>query len=570
MWAPDAGRVDVVIGDERHAMQEHGRGWWRASIPSAGPGTDYMLSVDSGKPRPDPRSPWQPEGVQGPSRVVDGDSYTWRDAGWTGLPHSAAVIYELHVGAFTEEGTFDAAAERLDHLDELGVNAVELCPVNEFSGEWGWGYDGVDLFAPHHAYGDPDSLKRLVDACHARGLAVILDVVYNHLGPAGNYLSTFGPYFTDRYSTPWGQAVNFDGPGSYEVRRFVVDNALMWLRDYRFDGLRIDAVHAILDTSAVHILEQMAMEVAALEATTGRAKFLIAESDLNDPRVVRERGAGGYGVDAQWSDDFHHSLHALLTGERTGYYSDFGSVADVAKALRQAFVYDWRYSSFRRRMHGRAPIGLPGHRFLAYLQDHDQVGNRARGERSSALMSTSLLEVAAALVTTAPFVPMLFMGEEWGASTPFQYFTSHPDRELGRAVSEGRRREFRGFGWDPEKVPDPQDPETFRRSKLDWSEVDEEPHKAILEWHRGLIALRRSTPDLNDYDLAGVGVDYSEEGRWLVMSRGSIVVACNFSPDVRTVPVPEDAELLLASVRPGTNGPRTLAGESVAVYRKAP
>lgn len=568
MWAPAAAGVNVVIGEDRNAMTREAGGWWSAAIEGAGAGTDYLFSVDGGEPRPDPRSAHQPYGVDGPSRVVDHSAYEWSDTAWRGLPHSAAVIYELHVGTFTPEGTFDAATARLDHLSSLGVSAVELCPVNEFSGERGWGYDGVDLFAPHHGYGDPDSLKRFVDACHASGMAVILDVVYNHLGPAGNYLDTFGPYFTSRYSTPWGPAVNFDGPDSYEVRRFVADNVLLWLRDYRFDGLRIDAVHAILDMSAVNILEQVAAEVSELEATSGRTKFLIAESDLNDPRVVTERDANGYGIDAQWSDDFHHSLHALATGDQAGYYADFGSVGDLAKALTSAFVYDWRYSPFRARMHGRAPRGLPGHRFLAYMQDHDQVGNRARGERSSELMSPGLLKVAAALVIMSPFVPMLFMGEEWGARTPFQYFTSHPGEALGRAVSEGRRAEFAAFGWDTADVPDPQDPETFARSKLDWAELNHDSHCRILEWHRSLIELRRSEPDLNDFDLAGVSVAHSDEDRWLVLRRGSIVVACNFSQDPQMVPGPGSVEVLLASDEGGEQA--AMAGESVLIYRTGP
>ena len=379
-------------------------------------------------------------------------------------------IYELHVGTFSPEGTFDGAAARLDHLVDLGVDVVELLPVAQFPGRHGWGYDGVDLYAPHDPYGGPDGLKRLVDACHARGLAVVIDVVYNHLGPAGNYLAEFGPYFTDRYTTPWGTAVNLDGPDSDPVRDFVVGNALMWVRDYHADGLRLDAIHAIVDTSAVHILEELRAQVEALAAELGRQVFLIAESDLNDPKIVHRPELGGYGIDAQWSDDFHHALHAVLTGERTGYYADFGSLDHLAKSLRQAYVYDGGYSPHRRRRHGRSPAGLPPTRFLGYLQNHDQVGNRATGERSSMLLSTGLLKVAAAIVLLGPFVPMLFQGEEWAASTPFLYFTDHDDPELGEAVSEGRRREFAAFGWSPEQVPDPQAPETFEASVLRWDE----------------------------------------------------------------------------------------------------
>jgi maltooligosyltrehalose trehalohydrolase len=523
-------------------------GWFRAEIELAA-GTDYLLAVDGGEPRPDPRSPWQPRGPLGPSRAVDHARFEWTDRGWRGFPLADAVVYELHVGTFSSDGTFDGILTRLDHVVDLGVNAIELMPVAEFPGERGWGYDGVDLYAPHHTYGGPDGLKRVVDACHARGLAVILDVVYNHLGPSGNNLGEFGPYFTDRYATPWGAAMNLDGADSDEVRRFILDNALTWLRDYHFDGLRIDAVHAIVDTSAVHILEQLAVEVGALEADLGRRLWVIAESGLNDPRLVRSRDVGGYGLDAQWSDDFHHALHAVLTGERAGYYVDFGRVADIAAALERAFVYDGRYSSYRRRTHGRSTAGLSGHSFLAYAQDHDQVGNRALGERLSHLVSGSLLKVAAALVLTSPFVPMLFQAEEWGAGSPFLYFTDHSEEELGRAVGEGRRREFEAFGWEPEEIPDPQDPKTFERSKLHWDEIESEPHAELLDWHRRLIDLRRRTPDLKDGRMSVLRTTFDDDERWLVVERGRITIACNFSGSPRTVPVSPDRakRVLLAS-----------------------
>jgi len=513
-----------------------GGGWWAGGEPLPA-GVDYRFSIDGAAPLPDPRSPFQPEGVHGPSRTVDHAAHAWTDADWRGAELADAVLYELHVGTFTPQGTFDAVAQRLGHLVELGVTAVEIMPVAEFPGGRGWGYDGVDLYAPHHAYGGPEGLRRLVDACHAHGLAVVLDVVYNHLGPDGNYLGAYGPYFTDRHRTPWGEALNLDGPQSDEVRAFIVDNALMWLRDYHVDGLRLDAVHAIFDMSAIHILEELACRVRGLEAELGRRLWLIAESDLNDPRLVRDPARGGDGLDAQWSDDVHHALHAALTGERTGYYADFGRLEDVAVALRRAFVIAGRYSVYRRRRHGR-PIGdLGGERFLAFLQNHDQVGNRAGGERSSALMSAGLLEVGAALLLTAPYVPLLFAGEEWGASTPFLYFTDHVDPMLARAVSQGRRREFAAFGWDEAAVPDPQDEETFRRSRLDWEELREPPHAEILKWHRALIALRRRLPELRDGDLDSVAVRCDEAERWLVMDRGRVSVACNLSP--RAVAVPD-------------------------------
>lgn len=492
--------------------------------------------------------------------MVDQARFEWHDTGWCAPPLSSAIIYEAHIGTFTPEGTFRAAIERLDYLKQLGVTHLELMPIAEFPGDWGWGYDGVDLFAPHHAYGGPEGLKSLVNACHARGLAVLLDVVYNHLGPSGNYPGKFGPYFTGRYSTPWGPAVNLDGPGSTEVRRFLCDNALMWLRDYHFDGLRLDAVHAIFDSSAVHFLEQLTSEVKMLEAHLGRTLAIIAESDLNDPRIVTPREAGGYGCDAQWSDDFHHALHALLTGERNGYYADFGSLADLAKALGNAFVYDGRESAFRGRRHGRKPRGLAGHRFLAYMQTHDQVGNRAKGERSSQLLSLSRLKIAAAVVLCSPFIPMLFQGEEFGASTPFQYFTNHRDLEVAHAVSRGRREEFVAFGWNPDEVPDPQDPGTFQRSKLNWQEIGREPHLSLLDWHRRLIALRRSTLELSDGRMDLVDVQFSEPEHWLSFTRGPYVVAVNLSEQPRKLRGP----VLLAS----SGGIRDeLPPDSVAIVR---
>ncbi|HVM02353.1 MAG TPA: malto-oligosyltrehalose trehalohydrolase [Acidimicrobiales bacterium] len=565
VWAPRASEVELDLSGRRVAMAAGDRGWFEVDIGEAGPGTDYGFSLDGGPVLPDPRSPWQPAGVDGPSRTVDHAAFGWTDHGWRGVHLPSAVLYELHVGTFTPEGTFDAVVGRLDHLVDLGVDVVELMPVAEFPGTRGWGYDGVDLYAPHSAYGGPDGLKGLVDACHARGLGVVVDVVYNHLGPAGNHLGSYGPYFTERYATPWGQAVNLDGPGSDEVRAFFVDNALMWLRDYHCDGLRLDAVHAILDTSAVHLLEELAVEVEALAAAAGRPLFLVAESDLNDPRVVRRREVGGYGMDAQWSDDLHHAVHAALTGERGGYYADFGSLADVATALRRAFIHAGGYSPYRDRRHGRYDPTLSGHRFVGYAQNHDQVGNRARGERSGALMSPGRLRLAAALVLTSPFVPMLFQGEEWAAGTPFQYFTDHADPALGRAVSEGRRSEFVAFGWEPADVPDPQDPATFERSKLDWSELGEKGHAAVHDWHRRLVALRRSVPALTDGRLAAVSCVVDEEAGSIVVRRGPVTVAGNVGPS--PVDVAVTGAVVVASegaemVAPGT---LRLGPESVAV-----
>ncbi len=566
VWAPKASSVELQSGESRLPMAASGCGWFELRTGELRPGQDYMFVLDGGAPRPDPRSPWQPHGVHGVSRALDHAAFAWSDASWRGRPLHDAVLYELHVGTFSESGTLDGAIAHIPHLVDLGIGAVELMPVTAFPGGRGWGYDGVDLYAVHQAYGGPDALKRFVDACHAAGLAVVLDVVYNHLGPDGNYLGEFGPYFTDAHRTPWGDAINYDGAESDEVRRFVVDNALMWLRDYHCDGLRLDAVHAIVDTSAVHLLEEIATAVHGLSSLLGRELWVIAESDLNDPRVVNPVTRGGYACDAQWSDDFHHALHATLTGETSGYYADFGRVEDVALALRNVFVAPGAYSPFRRRRHGR-PVGdLPATRFLGYLQNHDQVGNRARGERSAALMSRGRLEIAAALVLLGPFVPMLFAGEEWAASTPFQYFTDHQDAELGRLVSDGRRREFSSFGWDPGDVPDPQDPVTFERSRLRWNELGSEPHATVLRWYRDLIALRATMPGLRDGDRSAVSVEF-DEARWLVMRRPGVTVACNWGDDSVELRLPRATELM-ANLTPGwTASGLVLPPDGVVVTR---
>jgi maltooligosyltrehalose trehalohydrolase len=553
VWAPGRRRVEVVLsGGPRVPMQpsdsgEGYGGWWACSVEQAGPGSDYAFSLDEGPPRPDPRSAFQSQGIHGPSRVVDHAAFAWGDADWRGVPLAGSVLYECHVGTFSAEGTFDGAIGHLGYLADLGVDAIELMPVAEFSGDRGWGYDGVDLFAPHHSYGGPDGLKRLIDAAHANGLGVVMDVVYNHLGPAGNYLPEFGPYFSAQHRTNWGEAVNFDGPGSDEVRRFVIDNALMWLRDYHCDGLRLDAVHAIVDHSATHILEELAVEVAALAAHAGRPLFLVAESDLNDPRFVRSRDVGGYGLRAAWADEWHHALHATLTGDTSGYYADFGPLPLLAKALRQAWVYDGTYSRYRERVFGRRPAGLDGSRFVVATQNHDQVGNRAVGDRSSALMSDGRLRVAAALLLTSPFVPLLFQGEEWGAATPFQYFTGHEDPGLGAAVSQGRRSEFSAFGWDPAGIPDPQDPATFERSRLDWTEIHSPRHASLLAWYRRLIGLRRQVPALTDPRPGRTETDCDSGAGWLVVRRGPVTVAANLGAGAWTFPAGPAARLLAAS-----------------------
>ena len=567
VWAPKAERVRVQVDERAFPMERTVGGWWEAVVEQASPGSDYAYWLDDEeRALPDPRSLWQPQGVHAPSRIFDLGAFRWNDAAWQAPPLAGAIVYELHIGTFTPEGTLDAAQQKLDGLKELGITHVELMPVNAFAGQHGWGYDGVDLFAVHQPYGGPAALQRFVDACHARGLAVLLDVVYNHLGPAGNYLGKFGPYFTSAHHTPWGDAVNLEDAGSHEVRRFFCDNALMWLRDYHIDGLRLDAVHAYMDRSAIHFMEQLAAEVRALEAETGRSYAVIAESDLNDPRIVTAPEAGGYGLDAQWSDDFHHALVTALTGDRNGYYADFGTLADLAKALHDVFVYDGRYSPYRDRIHGKAVRGLPGWRFLGYSQNHDQVGNRLKGERLIQLTGVGRAKIAAALTMLAPFVPMIFEGEEWGASSPFQFFTDH-EPELGKLVSEGRRREFEGFGWDLREVPDPQAPETFEHSKLNWDERNIGEHAEMLAWYRQLIALRKATPDLLDGDLDKVRVRFSQDEQWLAMERGQVTAAFSLAKKASELAVRAGSNLALASdARVNLQGDKlTLPPDSIAI-----
>ena len=566
VWAPRPSTVEVAVDGTRTPLVPGDGGWWTGEV--GGPGTDYALVLDGGEPRPDPRSAWQPHGVHGPSRVVDHDAFAWTDATWRGVALPGSVLYELHVGTFTPEGTFAAAVERLDHLVELGVSAVELLPCNAFAGRWGWGYDGVAWFAVHEPYGGPDGLKRFVDACHARGLGVVMDVVYNHLGPAGNYLPEFGPYLTEDHTTPWGPAVNLDRPSSDEVRRYVLDSALMWLRDYHVDGLRVDAVHALVDERATPLLEELSVEVQALGAHLHKPLFLIAESDLNDARMVTAREAGGLGFDGQWADDVHHALHANLTGESAGYYGDFTGLPVLAKVLSDAFLHDGRWSSFRQRTHGRpVPATVPGHRFVVYLQDHDQVGNRATGDRISATLSDGLLKVGAALLLTSPFTPMLWMGEEWGARTPWLFFSDH-EGELGEAIRQGRRAEFGSHGWDTEDVPDPQDEATVRASTLDWDEPTQDRHAALLAWTRDLIALRRARPELSDGHRDRTAVTYDEADRWLVVQRGRVAVVINLAAERRPVPLTGSPQAVLLASEPGAehaDGQVILAGESVVV-----
>lgn len=549
VWAPAARRVELVLAGERRVpMQAAAGGWWHAPGITLAAGDEYAFALDGGRPLPDPRSRAQPRGVHGPSAVVDLSAFPWTDAGWRAPPLATGVIYELHPGTFTPAGTLQAAIARLDHLVALGVTHVELLPCAEFAGRRGWGYDGVLLLAPHAAYGGVEGLMRLVDACHARGLAVIMDVVWNHLGPEGNYLGQFGPYFEGGTPTPWGTGPNLDGPGSDEVRRLFLDHARELLRDYHLDGLRVDAVDAFVDRRALPFLEELTQAVAALSVELGRELVLIAESLINDPRVVRPREAGGLGFHASWCDDLHGALHALLTGEVHGPWADYGSTTQVARALERVFVHEGAWSRWRGRGHGR-PLGpeVPSWRYLAYLQNHDQVGNRPDGERIGHLVTQGRLFAGAALVLLGPCVPMLWMGEEWDASTPFHFFCDlEPD--LGRAVLRGRRRGYTRMGFAAERGGlDPQEAATSQGSCLRWEELAQPRHAQALAWYRALIRLRRSRPDVLTGDRRATRVRHDPQARWLVLDRGQTAVAVNVGEAPARVPLPRaGGELLLA------------------------
>ncbi|WP_426996535.1 malto-oligosyltrehalose trehalohydrolase [Pseudarthrobacter sp. N5] len=532
VWAPGAGALTLLADGQRHPMTAHGGGWWSApDAPTSGEvDYGYLLGGDA-HPLPDPRSRRQPSGVHSLSRTFDPAEHDWQDAAWAGKELRGSVIYELHLGTFTPEGTLDSATGKLDYLAGLGIDFVELLPVNAFNGTHNWGYDGVQWFAVHEGYGGPAAYQRFVDAAHSAGLGVIQDVVYNHLGPSGNYLPRFGPYLRQGEGNTWGESVNLDGPGSDEVHGYILENAAMWLRDFHVDGLRLDAVHALRDERAVRILEELGALGNTVSAETGRPATLIAESDLNDPRLLYPRATHGYGLAGQWSDDFHHAVHVNLSGETTGYYADFDSLAALAKVLRGGFFHDGSYSSFRGRHHGR-PIdaGLVDPAALVVCsQNHDQIGNRATGDRLSQSLHYGQLALAAVITLTSPFTPMLFMGEEYGATTPWQFFTSHPEPELGKATAEGRIREFERMGWDPAVVPDPQDPETFRRSKLDWTEPSGGEHARLLELYRSLISLRRATPELAGLGFEETHVEFDDDAGWLRFRRGPVEVLLNFS-----------------------------------------
>lgn len=519
VWAPNVAAVSVhLTGANRLVpMQPTACGYHEATIEGVSPGDLYFYRLTPEIERADPASRFQPEGVHGPSQVIDG-SFRWDEKGWAGRPLKDYIIYELHVGTFTPAGTFEAIVAYLEYLIQLGVTAVELMPVAQFPGGRNWGYDGVFPFAVQNSYGGPQGLKNLVNACHQRDLAVVLDVVYNHLGPEGNYIADFGPYFTDRYKTPWGSALNFDGPHSDEVRNYFIQNALYWFGEFHIDALRLDAVHAILDCSPVTFLEDLAVATQRAAAQMQRELFLIAESADNNARLVRRQEDGGYGLAAQWNDDFHHCLRTLLTGERSGYYEDYGEFRQLVKAYREGFAYSGEYSRFRQRRHGSSSRDIPAERFVVFAQNHDQVGNRMLGDRLSQTASFEDLKLAAGLVLLSPYIPLLFMGEEYAESTSFPYFVSHSDPQLIEAVRHGRQEEFAAFHWQGE-MPNPQDGRTFLRSKLNHELRNADHHMVLLKFYRELIGLRKKLPGLDGSERSGMEVIGLESDKVLAVRR---------------------------------------------------
>ncbi len=502
VWSPFAQKVELRIIEPKEQlvqMEKDSKGYWHTEIKNLPESALYLYRIDNEKERPDPASNFQPDGVHKPSQVVDHNNFKWEDENWKGINIKNYVIYELHIGAFTKEGTFEAVIPRLKELKELGITAIEIMPVSQFPGDRNWGYDGVYPFAPQNSYGGVEGLKKLINECHKTGMAVILDVVYNHFGPEGNYTNDYGPYFTSHYRTPWGDAINFDSQYSDEVRNYFFQNALHWFKNFHFDALRLDAIHSIYDMSAKHFLEELSEITDELSNESGWKRYLIAESDLNDDKIIRPRKFGGYGCDAQWSDDYHHSLHSLLTNESLGYYLDFGKLEHLSESIKNGYVYSGKYSQYRKRRHGNSADERPGFRFVISNQNHDQIGNRAFGERTSNLISFEQLKLAAAAMLISPYVPMIFMGEEYGEDNPFLYFVSHGDENLVKAVQEGRKKEFEAFKWQGE-IPDPQSEYTFNRSKLDWQKKQNGKYKTLYDWHKTLLKLRKKTPALKNFD----------------------------------------------------------------------
>ncbi|MDB5251150.1 MAG: malto-oligosyltrehalose trehalohydrolase, partial [Flaviaesturariibacter sp.] len=562
--------------------QPYDRGYWALETKTLTPGSRYRFSIDGNDPLPDPASLAQPGGVHGASQAVDLSAFQWSDGSWRNHALQNYILYELHTGTFSPDGTFAGIESRLDHLVDLGVTAIEIMPVAQFPGERNWGYDGVYPFAAQHSYGGAEGLQRLVDACHQKGIAVVLDVVYNHLGPEGNYLGTYGPYFTDKYKTPWGHALNFDDAGSDGVRHYFIENALMWLRDFHVDALRLDAVHAIKDFSAVHLLRELRQAVDALEEATGRKHYLIVESDLNDHRFINPPEKGGYGMDAQWIDEFHHALRVTATGEKTGYYADFSGIAHLAKTYRDAYVYDGQYSPHRDRTFGIPATGNEGRQFVVFSQNHDQVGNRMLGERTSSLVSFEMQKLLAGAVMLSPYVPMLFMGEEWAEPAPFLYFVSHTDPDLAEAVRQGRKSEFAAFHAEGE-APDPMSVDTFAKSRLQWDLRNEGQHRIMLSFYKELLVLRRSDPVFSHLDRSGVSVETRGAGL-LILRRwaGERARVCflNFSKhqELATANIAKDLSLVFDSAAEKWSGghvadeqvsngqPVSIAPESFLIY----
>lgn len=565
VWAPGAKELYLVTPNEKLPLTQHEKRYWQG-LWKGRPGDRYRFLLD-GQLLPDPASLLQPEGVHSWSALTD-TAYAWTDTDWKNPPLQDYIFYELHTGTFSEEGTFAGIGKKLDYLKNLGITAIELMPVAQFPGTRNWGYDGVFPFAVQHSYGGAKGLQHLVDKCHEKGLAVVLDVVYNHLGPEGNYFKTFGPYFTDKYKTPWGEAINFDDAGSDQVRDFYMENALMWFRDFHVDALRLDAVHAIKDFGAQHILRELRHYTDELSAWTGRTYHLIIECDLNDRRFLDPQERNGYAMDAQWSDEFHHALRVSAGAERKGYYADFEGPAHLAKAYRDAYVYDGRYSAERQRTFGSKTDGLDGSRFIVFSQNHDQVGNRMQGERTAALHSFEMLKLLAAAVLTSPYLPLIFMGEEWGSRSPFQYFISHSDKELVEAVRQGRKAEFSGF-FDSDECPDPQAETTFTNSRLDWENQTAYPHNLLLLYYSFLIALRKKYPALHTSDRTALSAEADANGV-LILRRGDpgqqVLCLMNFSAQQQRVPmsiVPSGAHLLLDSAAAAWGGPGRAVPESL-------
>ncbi|HEX2867172.1 MAG TPA: malto-oligosyltrehalose trehalohydrolase [Ignavibacteriales bacterium] len=547
VWSPVAEKMEVKILDGKQRiipMHRDEEFYWKAEAENIKPGQHYFYRINGETDRSDPASNSQPMDVHGPSEIIDHSAYKWTDNAWQGIPLTNYIIYEMHIGTFTPEGTFDAAAGRLNDLKTLGITAVEIMPVSQFPGERNWGYDGVYPFAVQSSYGGVKGLKHFVDECHSKGLAVVLDVVYNHFGPAGNYLHSYGPYFTSKYRTPWGDAVNFDEEYSDGVRNYFIENVLYWFRNFHIDSLRLDAVHSMYDFSAKHILEEMTELTDHFSKAEGKKHFLILESDLNDVRVINPREIGGYGCHAQWSDDFHHALHTLLTGEKSGYYMDFGKVSDMAKALKGSFIYTGQFSRSRKRRHGNDPSERHTFQFVVSTQNHDQIGNRAFGERLSSLVTFEAAKLAAGVMLLSPYIPMLFMGEEYAGDTPFQYFVSHNDPVLVKAVQDGRKQEFKAFKWKDE-VPDPQSEETFMNSKLNWNERLLGKHKVMLEFYKELIRLRNTLPALKNFDRNDMQVREIEEEkviffhRWKQKNAAYMIMNFNDMEVAAYVPTPK-------------------------------